>query len=83
MADIVEPNKSPANYEFYFKRHTLTFARIIELDQSGNDTIIKSEYYFKGTDLIKQLDKKENKKNAETVRQLSEIYLVYGKESPE
>jgi len=78
-AEIVRNNQAPANYEFYFKKDTLTFARIIEFDKTGNDTIINSEYYFKGKKLLKQLNKQENKMGATTVKEVSEFYLVYGK----
>ncbi len=83
MAEIVQPSQSPANYEFYFKKDTLTFARIIEFDETGNDTITNSEYYFKGIELIKQLDKQGTEMTSETVRKASEFYLVYGKETTE
>ena len=78
-AEIVRNNGAPANYEFYFKKDTLTFARIIEFDETGNDTIINSEYYFQGKKLLKQLNKQENKMDATTVKEVSEFYFVYGK----
>ncbi len=83
IAEVGQPNQSPANYEFYFKRDILTFARIVELNETGTDTILDSEYYYDGMKLVKQIDRKEDKMNADTVRQASEFYLVYGKETTE
>jgi hypothetical protein len=83
IAEVGQPNQSPANYEFYFKRDSLTFARIVELNETGTDTILDSEYYYDGMKLVKQIDRKEDKMNADTVRQASEFYLVYGKETTE
>ena len=83
IAEVVQPNQRPAYYEFYFKNGTLNYSRIIEYDKSGSDTLMNSEYYFSGKKLIKQIDKRNNKMDAETVRQVSEFYLVYGKETSE
>ncbi|QXP52624.1 hypothetical protein [Cellulophaga sp. HaHa_2_1] len=83
IAEVGQPNQSPANYEFYFKRDSLTFARIVELNETGTDTILDSEYYYDGMKLVKQIDRKEDKMNADTVRQASEFYFVYGKETTE
>tara|TARA_R110002033_G_C3729433_1_gene223813 strand:- start:41 stop:514 length:474 start_codon:yes stop_codon:yes gene_type:complete len=81
IAEVGEPNQSPANYEFYFKNDSLTFARIVEFNETGTDTILNSEYYYDGIELVKQIDQKKEKMDAETVRQVSEFYLVYGKET--
>ena len=83
IAEVGQPNQSPANYEFFFKKDSLTFARIVEFNETGTDTIINSEYYYNGTKLIKQIDQKKEKMDGETVRQVSEFYLVYGKETTE
>jgi hypothetical protein len=79
IAEVGQPNQSPANYEFYFKKGSLTFAKIVEFNET--DTILNSEYYYNGMKLVKQIDKKKDKMDAETVRQMSEFYLVYGKET--
>ena len=81
IAEVGQPNQSPANYEFYFKKDTLTFAKIVEFNETGTDTIVNSEYYYDGIKLVKQIDQKEEKMDAETVKQASEFYLVYGKET--
>ena len=81
IAEVGQPNQSPANYEFFFKNDSLTFARILEFNETGTDTLINSQYYYNGTKLIKQIDQMKEKMEAETVRQASEFYLVYGKES--
>lgn len=83
IAEIGQPNQSPANYEFYFKKDSLTFARIVEFNKTGTDTIMNSEYYYDGVKSIKQIDQKKEKMDAKTVRQVSEFYLVYGKETTE
>ena len=83
IAEVGQPNQSPANYEFYFKNDSLTFAKIVEFNETGTDTILNSEYYYDGIELIKQIDKKKEKMDAKTVRQVSEFYLVYGKETTE
>ena len=83
IAEVGQPKQSPANYEFYFKKDSLTFARIVEFNETGTDTIVNSEYYYDGMKLVKQIDRKEDKMDAETVRQVSEFYLVYGKETTE
>ena len=83
IAEVVQPNQSPANYEFYFKKDSLIFAKIVEFNETGTDTIVNSEYYYDKMKLVKQIDRKEDKMGAETVRQLSEFYLVYGKETTE
>jgi hypothetical protein len=83
IAEVGEPNKSPANYEFYFKKDSLTFAKIVEFNETGTDTIIISEYYYDGVKLLKQTNWKKEKMDAETVRQVSEFYLVYGKQTTE
>ena len=83
IAEVGQPNQSPANYEFYFKKDNLAFARILEFNEIGTDTVVDSEYYFDGIELVKQIDKKKEKMDAETVRQVSEFYLVYGKETTE
>ncbi|MGM1057468.1 MAG: hypothetical protein ACQEWG_16400 [Bacteroidota bacterium] len=80
IAEVVQPTQSPKHYVFYFKKDNLTYARVIEFDESGNDTIVDSKYYFSGADLIKQIDEQENKIVPETVRQLSDFYRAYGKE---
>ncbi len=80
IAEVVKPNQSPKHYVFYFKKDSMTYARVIEFDESGNDTIVDSKYYFSGADLIKQIDEQENKIEPETVRQLSDFYRAYGKE---
>lgn len=79
IAEVGQPNQSPANYEFYFKKDSLTFARIVEFNKTGTDTIVNSEYYFDGIELVKQINKEKEKMDPETVRQVSEFYLVYGK----
>jgi hypothetical protein len=79
IAEVGQPNQSPANYEFYFKKDSLTFAKIVEFDETGTDTIINSEYYYDGIKLVKQINLKEGNMNAESVKQASEFYLVYGK----
>ena len=83
IAEVGQPNQSPANYEFYFKKDSLTFARIVEFNETGTDTIVNSKYYYDGIRLVKQIDQKKEKMDAETVRQVSEFYLVYGKETTE
>ena len=83
IAEVVQPNQSPANYVFYFKKDSLTFAKIVEFNETGTDTILNSEYYFDGMKLVKQIDKKKDKMDTKTVRQVSEFYLVYGKEITE
>lgn len=83
IAEVGQPNQSPANYEFYFKKDSLTFAKIVEFNITGTDTIINSEYYYDGVKLLKQTNWKEEKMDAETVRQVSEFYLVYGKQTTE
>ena len=83
IAEVAQPNQSPANYEFYFKKDSLTFASIVEFNKTGTDTIVNSKYYYHGIKLVKQIDKKKEKMDAETVRQVSEFYLVYGKETTE
>ncbi len=83
IAEVGQPNQSPANYEFYFKKDSLTFTRIVKFNKTGTDTIMDSEYYYDGIELIKQIDQKKEKMDAETVRQVSEFYLVYGKETTE
>ena len=83
IAEVAQPNQSPANYEFYFKKNSLTFAKIVEFNETGTDTILNSEYYYDGVKLLKQTNWKEEKMNAETVRQVSEFYLVYGKQTTE
>jgi hypothetical protein len=83
IAEVGQPNQSPANYEFYFRNDSLTFAKIVEFNETGTDTILNSEYYYDGIELIKQIDKKKGKMDAETVKQVSEFYLVYGKETTE
>lgn len=83
IAEVGQPNQSPANYEFYFKSDSLTFAKIVEFNETGTDTIVNSEYYYDGIELIKQIDRMKEKMNAETVRQVSEFYLVYGKKTTE
>lgn len=83
IAEVGQPNQSPANYEFYFKNDSLIFAKIVEFDKIGTDTIVNSEYYYNGNKLVKQIDRKKGKMEAETVRQVSEFYLVYGKEKTE
>jgi hypothetical protein len=83
IAEVGQPNQSPANYEFYFKKDSLTFARIVEFNETGTDTIVNSKYYYDGIKLVKQIDKKKEKMDTETVRQVSEFYLVYGKETTE
>lgn len=83
IAEIGQPNQSPSNYEFYFKKDSLTFAKIVEFNETGTDTIINSEYYYDGVKLLKQTNWKEEKMDAETVRQVSEFYLVYGKQTTE
>ena len=83
IAEVGQPNQSPANYEFYFRKDTLTFAKIVEFNETGTDTIVNSEYYYDGPELVKQIDKKKEKLDPETVRQVSEFYLVYGKEPTE
>ncbi|SDN16226.1 hypothetical protein [Kriegella aquimaris] len=83
IAEVGQPNQSPANYEFYFKKDSLTFARIVEFNETGTDTIVNSKYYYDGIKLVKQIDQKKEKMDAETVRQVSEFYLVYGKETTE
>lgn len=83
IAEVGQPNQSPANYEFYFKKDSLTFAKIVEFNETGTDTIINSEYYYDGVKLLKQTNWKEEKMDAETVRQVSEFYLVYGKQTTE
>ena len=80
FAEVVEPNQSPKHYKFYFKKGSLTFAKIVEFNKNGTDTIVNSEYYFNGLNLIKQIDKKTSGVDAENIRQASEFYLVYGKE---
>ena len=81
VAEVGQPNEPPANYEFYYKKDTLIFARIIQFDEKGEGKITDSEYYFKGADLIKQVHKKAKKIDPKTVRKKSEFYLVYGKET--
>ena len=83
IAEVGQPNQSPANYEFYFKKDSLTFARIVEFNETGNDTVVYSEYYYDRIKLVKQIDLKKEKMDAETVRQASEFYLVYGKDKTE
>jgi len=83
IAEVGKPNQSPANYEFYFKKDSLTFARIVEFNETGNDTVVYSEYYYDRIKLVKQIDLKKEKMDAETVRQASEFYLVYGKDKTE
>jgi hypothetical protein len=83
IAEIGELNELPLNYEFYFQKDTLSFARIIKFNETGNDTLMISEYYFRGSELIKQNGKETNKIEAETVRKTSVFYLVYGKEASE
>jgi hypothetical protein len=83
IAEVGKPNQSPAHYEFYFKKYSLTFARIVEFNETGNDTIVNSEYYYDGIKLVKQIDLKKEKIDAETVRQASQFYLVYGKDKTE
>lgn len=83
IAEVGQPNQSPANYVFYFKKDSLTFAKIVEFNETGTDTIINSEYYYDGVKLLKQTNWKEEKMDAETVRQVSEFYLVYEKQTTE
>lgn len=83
IAEVGQPNQSPANYEFYFKKDSLTFAKIVKFNETGTDTIINSEYYYDGVKLLKQTNWKEEKMDAETVRKVSEFYLVYGKQTTE
>ena len=83
IAEVGQPNQSPANYVFYFKKDSLTFARIVEFNETGTDTIVNSKYYYDGIKLVNQIDQKKEKMDAETVRQVSEFYLVYGKETTE
>jgi len=79
VAEIVQTNNLPINYEFYFKNDTLTFARVTEWNETGSDTIMNSDYYFDKSELIKQVDRKDIQMDAETVIEVSEFYLVYGK----
>ncbi len=83
IVDEVTPNKNPVNYTFYFENKKLIYSKIIKFDESGTDTIINSEYYFKGAEMIKQVNKHENGIEPEEVRQLSDFYLVYGKDELE
>lgn len=83
ITEVVQPTQSLANYKFYFKKDNLIYAKIVEFNEAGTDTIINSEYYYDGIKLIKQIDKKTDKMDAEIVRQVSEFYLVYGKEATE
>ena len=81
IAEAVQPNQSPIHYKFYFKKDSLYFAKIIEFNKTGTDTLVNSEYYFNGVNLIKQIDRKENKVDAKIVWLASKLYLEYGKES--
>ena len=83
IAEVEQPNQSPAHYEFYFKKDSLTFAKIVEFNESGTDTIVNSEYYYDGIKLVKQIDQKADNMDSETVKQASEFYFVYGKETNE
>ncbi|WP_334058380.1 hypothetical protein [Polaribacter sp. P097] len=83
IAEVGQPNQSLANYEFYLKKDSLTFARIVKFNETGTDTIINSEYYFDGNELVKQIDKEKEKMDTQTVRQMFEFYLDYGEESTE
>ena len=82
-AEFLQKDETPTIYKFYFKRDTLQFAKIIMLDKTGRDTTMNSGYYYNGSQLLKQTDKKEDNMDAETVRQLSEFYLVFSKETSE
>ncbi|SEA79247.1 hypothetical protein SAMN05421540_1252 [Psychroflexus halocasei] len=78
-------NKKSDDYTFYFENDTLNFAHIIKFMETDEnlDTITNSEFYFFQENLIKQIDEKEKSMEAKTVQQLSEFYLVFGKETAE
>ncbi|QAA80338.1 hypothetical protein EI546_00675 [Aequorivita sp. H23M31] len=80
-AELVQKDGIPLKYIFYFKNEVLNFARMTEFNQTGKDTVMDSEYYFDGSELLKQINRKKEEMEAETVRQVSEFYLVYGKEA--
>ncbi len=82
-ADIIQKNRIPVKYKFYFKNEVLIFARMAEFNESRKDTTMDSDYYFNVSELIKQVDRKKNEMEAETVMNVSEFYLVFGKESAE
>ena len=82
-AELIQKNGIPVNYEFYFKNEALTFARMTEFNDTRKDTIMDSDYYFNGSELIKQINRKKEELEAETVKQVSEFYLVFGKEETE
>lgn len=81
--EFLQKDKTHTFYKFYFKNDNLLFARIIELDKPKKDTIMNSDYYFKGTEMLKQIDRGKENLDAETVRQVSEFYLVFAKENSE
>lgn len=81
IAEALQPNQSPIHFNFYFKKDSLCYAKIIEFNKTGTDTIVNSEYYFNGIKLLKQIDRKKNKKDATIVWQASKLYLQFGKET--
>ncbi len=81
-AELVQKDGIPLKYVFYFKNEVLNFARMTEFNEIAKDTVMDSEYYFDGTELLKQINRKKEEMDAETVRQASEFYLIYGKEAP-
>ena len=83
IADVAHPNELPGIYEFYYKNDTLTFARIMQFDELGIDTIIDSDYYFDRMKLIKKFNRKRDDLDSEIVLQASEFYLIYGNLSTE
>ncbi|MCT8341245.1 hypothetical protein MG296_14355 [Flavobacteriaceae bacterium TK19130] len=78
IAELISQDGTPYSYTFYYKNDDIVFSRIIELKKSGIDTIIDSNYYFSDLELIKQVDIKDEKMESETVKLLSEFYLVFG-----
>ena len=80
-AEFLQKDKTPTAYKFYFKNDTLQLAKVLELDKTGKDTTVNSEYYFDGSKLLKRIDRKEDNLDAETIQQLSAFYLVFSKET--
>ena len=83
ISDVSQPNQNPLNYDFFYRKGSLIFAQVIRFNEEGTDTIVNSDYYYKGNELIKQVDRKNMNIESNVVKQESDYYLNLSKKELE
>ena len=81
IAEIQQPNSALAKYEFYFKDNQLVYASALDFESNRIDTVLESECYYRENEVISQVDYRDNKIDAENLRQASEYYVLYVRQS--